>query len=147
MPDTSRAAMLSILERQRRDYIDNGEVSAALRIDRLDRAIALLVDHQQRLVEALTADFGHRSRHQSLFTDIAASIGPLKHAKKHVAEWMKPEKRKVDFPLNLLGVFAGIKLDKWLHTSPLLACVLPLLILAGIFYKLMKETAKPPKDE
>jgi len=45
-----------------------------------------------------------------------------------------------------LGVFIGIKLDKWLHTSPLLACVLPLLVLAGIFYKLVRET-KPPKDE
>jgi F0F1-type ATP synthase assembly protein I len=46
-----------------------------------------------------------------------------------------------------LSVFIGIKADGWLHTSPLLACVLPLLTLFGIFYKLMKETAKPPKDE
>jgi F0F1-type ATP synthase assembly protein I len=45
-----------------------------------------------------------------------------------------------------LGVFIGIKLDKWLKTSPLLACILPLLVLFGIFYKLMKAT-KPPKDE
>jgi F0F1-type ATP synthase assembly protein I len=45
-----------------------------------------------------------------------------------------------------LSVFVGIKLDKWLHTSPLLACVLPLLTLFGIFYKIMRET-KPPKDE
>ena len=46
-----------------------------------------------------------------------------------------------------LSVFAGLKGDKWLHTSPLLVCVLPLLTLFGIFYKLMKETAKPPKDD
>ena len=46
-----------------------------------------------------------------------------------------------------LAVFAGLKADKWLHTSPLLSCVLPLLVLFGIFYKLMKETAKPPEDE
>ena len=46
-----------------------------------------------------------------------------------------------------LGVFIGLKADKWLNTSPLLTCALPLLILAGIFYKLFKETAKPPKDE
>jgi F0F1-type ATP synthase assembly protein I len=46
-----------------------------------------------------------------------------------------------------LAVFAGLKADKWLHTSPLLVCVLPLLVLFGVFYKLMKETAKPPKDE
>lgn len=45
-----------------------------------------------------------------------------------------------------LSVFIGIKLDKWLHTSPLLTCILPLLVLAGIFYKLARET-KPPKNE
>ena len=46
-----------------------------------------------------------------------------------------------------LAVFIGLKADKWLHTLPLLACVLPLLTLVAIFYKLMRETAKPPKDE
>ena len=45
-----------------------------------------------------------------------------------------------------LAVFIGLKADKWLHTLPLLACLLPLLTLIGIFYKLMRET-KPPKDE
>ena len=47
-----------------------------------------------------------------------------------------------------LAVFAGLKADKWLHTSPLLACVLPLIVLFGIFYKLMKETSpKDPSDK
>ncbi len=109
MQETSREAMVAILEAQRADYIRGGPVSAAMRIDRLDRAIAILVDNQQPLVEALREDFGHRSRHQSLFTDIAASIGPLKNAKKHLAQWMKPEKRKVDFPLNLVGAKARIE--------------------------------------
>ena len=39
-----------------------------------------------------------------------------------------------------LSVFIGLKADKWLHTSPLLACVLPLLTLVAIFYKLIRET-------
>jgi F0F1-type ATP synthase assembly protein I len=46
-----------------------------------------------------------------------------------------------------LAVFIGLKADKWLHTSPLLACVLPLLILSVIFYKLFRETGKQQKDE
>jgi F0F1-type ATP synthase assembly protein I len=45
-----------------------------------------------------------------------------------------------------LAVFVGLKADKWLNTSPLLACILPLLTLIAIFYKLMRET-KPPKDD
>jgi len=109
MQETNRATMLDVLQRQRQDYLAEGEVTAATRIGRLDRAISVLVDHQQRLVDAMSADFGHRSRQQSLFTDIAASIGPLKNARKHLAQWMKSEKRKVDFPLNLLGAKARIE--------------------------------------
>ena len=45
-----------------------------------------------------------------------------------------------------LTVFGGLKADAWLHTSPLLASLLPLLTLVGIFYKLMRET-KPHNDE
>lgn len=41
-----------------------------------------------------------------------------------------------------IGVFVGLKLDKWLHSSPLFASVLPLLILSLIFYKLYRETSR-----
>ena len=78
-------------------------------MDRIDRAIGVLVDHKDRLCEAMRDDFGHRSIHQSMFTDVAGSIGPLKHARKHLAQWLKPEKRKVDFPLNLLGAKARVE--------------------------------------
>jgi F0F1-type ATP synthase assembly protein I len=46
-----------------------------------------------------------------------------------------------------LGVFAGLKADKWLHSSPVFACVLPLLVLGAIFYKLVRETGKQKNDE
>ena len=35
-------------------------------------------------MEAIEADFGARSRDLSLFTDIVAAIGPLKHARAHL---------------------------------------------------------------
>ena len=101
--------MLGLVERQREDYLQEGVVSAATRRDRLERAISLLMTHQDRLVEAMSSDFGHRSSHQSLFTDIAGSVGPLRHAQKHLEKWMRPEKRKAGpFPLNLLGAKARI---------------------------------------
>ncbi|MEQ8482748.1 MAG: coniferyl aldehyde dehydrogenase [Pseudomonadales bacterium] len=110
MNETPRDRMLGVLQRQRDDYLRQGPVPAEVRRDRLERAIGLLKTHQQRLVDAMTADFGHRSPHQSLFTDVAASIGPLRHAQKHLARWMKPEKRKVGpFPLNLLGAKARVE--------------------------------------
>lgn len=45
-----------------------------------------------------------------------------------------------------LSVYAGIKLDDRLNISPLLTVVLPLLVLAATFYKLIKETSKKKND-
>jgi coniferyl-aldehyde dehydrogenase len=111
--ETSREDMLVLLERQRQNYLAEGTVSVAKRKDRLERAIGLLKDHQDALVAAMRDDFGHRSEHQSLFTDIAGAIGPLgplRHAQANLERWMKPEKRKVGpFPLNLLGAKARVE--------------------------------------
>lgn len=107
--ETSREDMLALLERQRQSYLAEGVVSIPTRKDRLERAIGLLKTHQDALVAAMRDDFGHRSEHQSLFTDVAGCIGPLRHAQASLGKWMKPEKRKVGpFPLNLLGAKARV---------------------------------------
>ncbi|TDJ35517.1 MAG: coniferyl aldehyde dehydrogenase [Gammaproteobacteria bacterium] len=108
--ETSKEQMSGLLERQREAYLLEGVVSAATRRDRLERAIGLLNTHESRLVEAMNEDFGHRSEHQSLLTDIGGSIGPLRTAQKNLGKWMKPEKRKVGpFPLNLLGAKSRVE--------------------------------------
>lgn len=98
-----RQDMMTILARQRQAYLAEGEVPVTTRIDRLQRAIDLLTKNGDRLCEAMSADFGHRSIQQSQLTDINGSIGPLKHAIKHVRQWMRPQRRKVMFPLGLFG--------------------------------------------
>ncbi len=95
--------MQAVLDRQKQAYLAEGIVSVETRIDRIDRAIAILQNHGDKLSDAMAADFGHRSIDQSRATDIEGSVGPLKHAKKHIRQWMKPEKRKVMFPLGLFG--------------------------------------------
>lgn len=97
------SAMLSQLEAQRADFLGEGAVSAATRIDRLDRGIDALVRYADKLAEALNSDFSCRPREITLLTDVGASITPMKHAKKHLHKWMKSEKRPTGFPLNLMG--------------------------------------------
>jgi len=42
-----------------------------------------------------------------------------------------------------LSVFLGIKLDKWLSFStPLFVWILPLLVLVGMIWKIIKDTSK-----
>jgi len=95
--------MKATLDMQRQDYLQEGAVSAATRIDRLDRGIDVLIKYQDKLVEALNTDFTCRPREVSLLTDVGAGIAPMKHARKHVNKWMRTEKRPTMFPLNLFG--------------------------------------------
>jgi coniferyl-aldehyde dehydrogenase len=98
-------AMQAILERQKAAHLRDGPPNVEQRIERLDRCIGLLVDHRGEIEAALNADFGNRSREASAFTDIASSIGTLKHAKAHVKGWMRPEKRKTTPAI--LGLFGA----------------------------------------
>jgi coniferyl-aldehyde dehydrogenase len=95
--------MREILERQRRAFMAELPVSIEVRKDRLKRAAAMIADNADRLCDALSEDFGHRSREQSMITDIAASVSPLRHAIKHVGRWARTERKPVLFPLGLLG--------------------------------------------
>ena len=105
----ARTGMLDILDTQRKAHLRDLPVSVSVRHDRLDRAIALLVDHADELTSAVIEDFGARSVHETRFMDIAASINALKFARKHVAGWMRPWRRQPEFPLGLLGAKARIE--------------------------------------
>jgi coniferyl-aldehyde dehydrogenase len=99
----TKEKMLADLQAQRASFTAELPVSAAARKDRLKRAIAMMVDHSNAFVEALSEDFGHRSTEQSLMTDIVSSINTAKHSIKRLDDWMKPDRRKLQFPLGLLG--------------------------------------------
>ncbi len=101
--------MRAILAQQKAAHIRDGAPSAEKRIEWLDKSIDLLVTHGDALNDAMAADFGHRSRDQSNLTDIAGSIGALKHSRKHVRKWMRPEKRSPEFPLGILGSKAQVQ--------------------------------------
>src|SRR5262245_27640594 len=77
-------SMRAVLDKQRAAYLRDGPPTAEVRIDRIDRCISLLVDHQEEIAEALQKDFGSRPIPMSKFTDVAGSIGPLKHAKANL---------------------------------------------------------------
>ena len=101
--DPITANMMKTLKIQRADYLNEGHVSAEVRIDRMRRGMEAIHKHQDSIVEALNSDFSCRPRQISMLIDVSASMMPLKSAIKQVRRWMKPEKRKTMFPLNLLG--------------------------------------------
>ncbi len=102
------ARMEDVLRRQRAAFTAALPEPLSVRADRIDRAIALLIDHKDAFAKAVSADFGHRSIEQTLMTDIMPSVGALKHSKKHLAAWSRDEKRKPMFPLGLIGSKAKV---------------------------------------
>lgn len=106
------AALQQLLERQRAAFMMELPVAAATRIDRLRRLGELLIDGRDSLCDAMQADFGTRSKHVSLLTDIVFSLRNVNHARKHVERWMKRDRRPLDFPLRLLGS------DAWVEYQP-----------------------------
>ncbi len=104
------AAMNALLAKQKAAHLRDGAPSAAKRMEQLDRCIGLLIDNRKAIEDALNQDFGSRSKEATAFTDIAASIGPLKHARDHLTKWMRPEKRQPSPAiLGLFGAKAEIR--------------------------------------
>lgn len=101
-------AMQTVLEKQRASFTAAMPEPLALRRDRINRAIAMLIDYKDNFAKAVCADFGHRSTQQTLMTDIMPPVSALKHAAKHLESWARGEKRKPTFPLGLIGAKAEV---------------------------------------
>ncbi len=101
--------MLAQLQKQRDSFLQEGFVTYETRIDRLTRLEKLLHENVDALCEAMSADFGHRSQHQSRVADFYGTLEAIKFNKKHLKTWMKNEKRKTPFPLGLLGAKAHVQ--------------------------------------
>ena len=111
MADNKQAELDRILKVQRDSFTADRPEAISVRKDRIKRAMALVKENGEAFSAAMSADFGHRSTQQSMITDIAATVGAGKHALKHIDQWSKPEKRKVQFPLGLLGAKAELRYE------------------------------------
>ena len=95
-------------ERQRAAAQRGEPVPAKLRIDRLNRCIALLSEGERALCDAVAADFGQRPRAVTRALDLLPSVLALKHARAHLRRWMLPARRRPGLPLLLPGTRARI---------------------------------------
>lgn len=89
VPVTSES-MPAILARQRASFLADGPPDLALRRNRIDRLLALVLDNADDLVDAMAADYGTRPRDGSLFTEILGMISVIEHTRAHVKQWMRP---------------------------------------------------------
>jgi coniferyl-aldehyde dehydrogenase len=109
VPSTSMAALEQAFSAQREASRADPYPSLELRRDRLTRAIDLLCTHQDALCAAVAADFGVRSALSTKLFDILPPVNALKFARAHLREWLRPRRRRSNFPYNLLGARSSVR--------------------------------------
>ena len=94
----------ALIELQRREFRAEGEVTYSSRMDRLKRLKALIVENKTDFATTTKREFNNaRSYEFSLFSEFASKVEAIDYTMKHLKDWMKPEKRKTNKPMNLLG--------------------------------------------
>ncbi len=83
------------LDRQRNAFDIAARSTATRRQDQLKRLEQLVRQHREAIVEAISADFGNRSRVETIMSEILPTIAACAHARRHVASWMRPQRRMV----------------------------------------------------
>ncbi|OMC12685.1 aldehyde dehydrogenase [Mycolicibacter heraklionensis] len=81
-----------MLDKQRRSFADDGPPSAAVRRNRIDRLLAMVLDNVDAFTAAMADDFGTRSRAACMATEMIGMIPVVEHTRSHVRQWMRPNK-------------------------------------------------------
>jgi coniferyl-aldehyde dehydrogenase len=102
------------------------------RLALLDRLMRALVGYREEAAAAIAADFGNRSRHETLGAELMVCLQSARYARRHLRRWMKPARRHVGWlmattraavvyqPLGVVGIIAP-----WNY--PLQLAIVPLI--------------------
>jgi coniferyl-aldehyde dehydrogenase len=82
---------------QRKAYLEHPVPTLAERQADLRTLQRFVRENKEALIDAISADYGHRSRHETLLAEIVPVIDGIGHTLKHLKGWMKPQRRSVDW--------------------------------------------------
>ncbi|WP_342118790.1 coniferyl aldehyde dehydrogenase [Pseudoduganella sp. OTU4001] len=97
---TQASAMAEVLEIQRAAFAADMLPSAAIRRERLQRLHALVADNEEAILDAISADFGGRSRQEMVLTELFIVRSAIRQQRHKLGRWMRP--RRVATPLHML---------------------------------------------
>ena len=96
-PDNPTRLLLdSALAVQRSAYLADPVPSLEQRRHDLHMLRRFVTEQRQALCDAISADYGHRSQHETLLAEIVPVIGGIDHALAHLRRWARPQRRPID---------------------------------------------------
>ncbi|MEY2953508.1 MAG: hypothetical protein RLZZ401_1595 [Pseudomonadota bacterium] len=96
------ATLQAALSLQREAYLAHPVPSLDARRADLRTLQRFLRENKEALCDAISADYGNRSRHETLLAEMFPAIDGVDHVIKHLRKWMKPQRRGIDLR-NFLG--------------------------------------------
>ena len=144
-PDTSHAADPSTRDLENRLNEKLAKLRAGFRAEpypsrdtraaRLDAVIDMVEKYEERIIDAISADFGNRARIETLSAEIIITIGAARAAKRDLGKWMrtrhvatplhlKPGKSRIEpQPLGIVGIVSPWNYPLQLALSPAIAAL------------------------
>ena len=129
--DPDPAGVHGAFSRQREAAAREPYPDAATRDRRLAALEHLLRDNADAIAGAIARDFGHRSHHETRLLEIFPGLEAVRHARRHLRRWMKPERRGVSLwfrpgrarvfaqPLGVVGIVVPWNYPIYLAAGPL----------------------------
>ncbi|OGA35249.1 MAG: aldehyde dehydrogenase [Betaproteobacteria bacterium RIFCSPLOWO2_12_FULL_64_23] len=135
MENSPTARLDALLECQRSAFALEMNPTVAVRKERLARLAAMGEKHAAQIVEAISADFGHRSPHETQMAELVMVGGTIRHAERHLKGWMKARRvptalhyrpgsnRLMRQPLGVVGIVAPWNYPYQLALEPAVAAI------------------------
>ncbi|MCB1675476.1 MAG: coniferyl aldehyde dehydrogenase [Halioglobus sp.] len=86
-----------IFAEQRAYYLAHRNPGYQERLADLKALHRMLVENREALIDAVNADYGCRSRFETIISELLANQDGILDAIRHLRKWMKPRKRHLDF--------------------------------------------------
>ena len=123
--------MEDLFAEQRAAFSADPYPTAAQRRANLKKLLDAVLRHQGEIAEAIDKDFGGRARDEVLFSEVYVAVNAIRHARRHLHQWMSARPRNVGWammpasafvlpqPVGVVGIIAPWNYPIFLSIAPL----------------------------